>query len=77
MRRTYDTPQAGEWVRPVIDGYKMACCDCGLVHKMDFRVVMDEDDNHRVEFRVYRDNRATGQMRRHNNITLKQEFFDD
>lgn len=55
----YDQPKAGEWVRPTRRGYKLACCDCGLVHKMDFRVV-----GGRAQFRVFRDNRATGQIRR-------------
>jgi hypothetical protein len=55
----YDRPKAGEWVYPVRRGYKMACCDCGLVHKLDFRVRKG-----RIEFRVFRDNRATAAMRR-------------
>ena len=29
----------GEWMRPVHRGHKLCCCDCGLVHTMDFRVV--------------------------------------
>lgn len=24
---------------PVMDNYKMKCCDCGLVHEIDFQVV--------------------------------------
>ena len=28
-----------EWVRPIMKKYGMKCCDCGLVHKFDFRVV--------------------------------------
>ena len=56
----YERPAAGQWVQPIRRGYKMACCDCGLVHKMDFRV-----QNGRVQFRVYRDNRATAMIRRH------------
>ena len=59
---TYPTPEEGEWVRPVESGYKMACCDCGLVHNLDFRVV--EEDRPRVEFRVFRNYRSTGQIRR-------------
>ena len=55
----YDQPEAGEWVRPIRRGYKLACCDCGLVHKMDFRIVKG-----RVQFRVFRDNRATAAIRR-------------
>lgn len=50
------------WVYPIMGGYKFTCCDCGLVHEMDFRVTHDYN---RVEFRVRRDNRSTGQVRRH------------
>ena len=56
----YDKPEAGEWVQPIRKGYKMACCDCGLVHVFDFRV-----HRGRVQFRVFRNNRATGAIRRH------------
>jgi hypothetical protein len=56
----YDEPEAGEWVKPVRKGYKLACCDCGLVHQFDFRVRKGK-----IEFRVYSDFRATGQIRRH------------
>ena len=38
----YEEPEAGEWVSPIRRGYKMQCCDCGLVHKMDFRCVWRE-----------------------------------
>lgn len=27
-----------EWIQPKQRGYLMACCDCGLVHRMDFRI---------------------------------------
>ena len=54
------------WVYPVMKGYKMSCCDCGLVHEMEFRVTSDYD---RVEFRVRRNNRSTGQVRRHRSKT--------
>ncbi len=26
----------GEWVKPVMKGWEMECCDCGLRHKVDF-----------------------------------------
>ena len=55
----YPSVQAGEWVQPVEEGYKMACCDCGLVHKMDFRI-----EGGRVQLRAFRDKRATAQVRR-------------
>jgi Zn-finger protein len=28
-----------DWISPVMTGYLMQCCDCGLIHEMDFRVV--------------------------------------
>lgn len=49
----------GEWEYPRRRGYSLACCDCGLVHKMDFRV-----RNTRIEFRVFRDNIETDRLRR-------------
>ncbi len=69
---TYKGPKAGEWIQPVRKGYKMACCDCGLVHSMDFRV-----KEGRAQFRVFRNNRSTALMRRHRNIKVKTEASDD
>lgn len=28
------------WQMPVMRGYLMACCDCGLVHEMEFEAVL-------------------------------------
>lgn len=55
-----------DWLQPVRRGYKLACCDCGLVHTMDFRV-----KDGRVQFRAARNNRSTALRRRHGNITIK------
>lgn len=41
--------KAGEWVQPIRRGYLMGCCDCNLVHRMDFRI-----ENDRVQFRAFR-----------------------
>lgn len=32
-----------EWIHP-LPGYLMQCCDCGLVHKMEFQIVPHGDD---------------------------------
>lgn len=53
---------SGDWVQPIKKGYKMACCDCGLVHSMNFRVVKGK-----IQFQAFRNNRATGQKRRYKN----------
>jgi hypothetical protein len=61
MSKKYPKIKDGELIQPVMKGYRMACCDCGLVHKIDFKIV-----GKKIQFRAYRDNRATGQFRRHN-----------
>lgn len=66
------------WVQPVMTGYRMACCDCGLVHDMEFRALRKgkdqpngawlatklRRDRYRVEFRARRNNRSTAAIRR-------------
>jgi hypothetical protein len=64
MGKPYAKPKRGEWVQPVRKGYKMACCDCGLVHDMDFRIVKDHRGNF-IQFRVARNERSTAMKRRH------------
>ncbi len=53
-----------EWVKPLMNGYKMACCDCGLVHTINFRVV-----NNEVEFQAIRNNKSTAAKRRNKSLT--------
>ena len=57
-----EQPRPGEWVQPVKTGYLMECCDCGLVHRLDFRVVKRHRGNvttqgsrYLVQLRAYRD----------------------
>lgn len=63
---TYAKPKTDEWVQPVRRDYKMGCCDCGLVHNLDFRI-----GDGRVQFRVRRNNRSTAMVRRHARIVVK------
>ena len=50
----------GEWFEPLPQrGHKMACCDCSLVHRMDFRV-----RDGKVQIRAVRDTRETAARRR-------------
>jgi len=67
----YDEPEEGEWVQPVEEGYKMACCDCGKVHKVDFRVV-----DGRAQFRMFDAPRSTGQIRRHRHLLFPMEHAE-
>lgn len=68
-----------EWQMPARH-YRMACCDCGLVHNIEFRVIVVEGRSGRqkvirlnpagcrVEFRVNRNERSTAQVRRHKKL---------
>lgn len=59
----YETPQEGEWIQPTRKGYKMRCCDCGLVHRLDFRLVHTKGGIF-IHFRAFRDVRSTAATRR-------------
>ena len=52
-----------EWVYPNRRLYKMACCDCGLVHDMQFKL-LPRGLGKAIVFRARRNNKSTGQMRR-------------
>lgn len=70
--------EANQRVYPVMDDYRMSCCDCGLVHTMSFRAVRvtkkhkdgsweyEELDpkSHRIVLWADRNERATAQVRR-------------
>jgi hypothetical protein len=53
-----------EWIHP-LPGYKMQCCDCGLVHEMETAIVKSheattptaegEDAEHIIVFRMRRE----------------------
>ena len=58
MKR-YPDIKAGQWVAPKKSGYRMECCDCGLVHVLEFRLYRGQ-----VQMRGYRDNRATARRRK-------------
>ncbi len=81
--RMYEPPAGKngwtDWQKPAMRGYRLGCCDCGLVHDFDFRVVcvvkqhrdgskeveVLPSRDYQVEFRVRRNERSTGQTRRH------------
>lgn len=68
-------------INPDPNGYKFACCDCGLIHDILFRVIkvtkqhpngtfdyheMPLNGPFQVQFKARRNNRSTAQMRRWN-----------
>lgn len=56
----------GEWVQPIRRGYQMECCDCGLVHRMNFRI-----RDGRTQFQAFRDGRKSAATRRVRGIRIK------
>ncbi len=59
MGKRYPDVKDGEWVQPIRRGYKMRCCDCSLVHTIDFRI-----HKGKIQLRPRRDERATAACRR-------------
>jgi len=43
----------GDWVFPRRHGYYMKCCDCGLVHRMNFALVK-HGRGKRIAFQAFR-----------------------
>jgi hypothetical protein len=54
----YTQAYDGEWMRPIRRRQYIRCCDCGLTHRLEFRV-----RGRHVEFRAYRLRRRTGRPR--------------
>lgn len=50
----------GEWIAVPKRGFKEQCCDCGLVHKVNFRMTATGS----FEIQTFRDERATAAVRR-------------
>lgn len=50
------------------EDFYMACCDCHLVHRV--RVAINVDG--KIIVRQWRENRITGQMRRHKGVPIKE-----
>jgi Zn-finger protein len=57
-RKKYKTVYDGEWIQPK-KGWSMRCCDCGLVHQVEFRIV-----NGKVQLAATRNKRATAASRK-------------
>jgi hypothetical protein len=59
-----------DWISPKPRGYLMQCCDCGLIHEVDFDVVRytgEPDENELSPCEVVEDKSyaATFRVRRH------------
>lgn len=64
-RRKYTQIRDGQWFAPRRKGHRLMCCDCGLVHVVDFAVLTLRNGGKKIAMRAFRDNRATANARRH------------
>lgn len=66
MSRPFVQRQDNEgWAVKSHEPFKIACCDCGLVHVF---VLISGKPGREIGIAARRDNRATGQRRRQNKI---------
>lgn len=54
-----------DWIQPRAKKYLMACCDCNLVHEMQFRVWTTKSGKQFVQFRARRAIGHTARLRKH------------
>lgn len=64
----YEIVEAGKWIKPIKRGYLMACCDCGLVHRVDFEHIK-WGRGRKIILRAWRDEKETKRVR----TTMKRE----
>jgi len=56
----YEETDPGEWIKdPKRKYFKLMCCDCSLVHRVEFKIVKKK-----IYLRMWRDNKATSNARR-------------
>lgn len=55
-----------EWIQPVMKNYIMGCCDCGLVHHVNFRIVGEK-----IQLKASRAPKYTARLRKQSGIRLK------
>lgn len=68
-KRTYYHVTDGEWIQVPKRGFKEQCCDCGLIHRLNFRIT----DDGKIEIQTFRDARATNGARKHFKFTKETD----
>lgn len=69
MTKGYYHVTDGEWIQVPMRNYKEQCCDCALIHRMNFRI----NAKGRIEIQAFRDGRATSGARRTFKFTKERE----
>lgn len=50
----YPVARDGEWITPRRRGYVVECCDCGLRHRVDLRLVRYVNGGRVIQYRATR-----------------------
>lgn len=70
LKGKYPTHSPGEWVKPKRRFYYMGCCDCGLVHKMEF-ALKPVGGGSGIFIRAWRDEEQTKALRKKKKIRVR------
>lgn len=73
--KPYPDGVSNAWIAPVRRGYKTACCTCGLVHKLRFRLHRMGKRGIQIQMAMSRDERATAAIRRHKKLAEWTELL--
>ncbi len=65
----YSAVVEGEWTEMRMRGHREQCCDCGLIHRIDYRI-LTKGKRRELQFRCWRDDKATGKIRRRAGIVV-------
>lgn len=68
-REVYYQVRDGEWIEVQMKNNYDQCCDCGLVHKINFRI----NKNGKIETQAFRHHRATNAARIHFRFTKQDD----
>lgn len=64
-KKDFPHVSASEWITPRRRFYYLGCCDCGLVHKMEFRLVPSwHGPGQKIQMRAWRDEPRTAALRK-------------
>lgn len=66
----YPYAEDGEWFNPSRKKFRHMCCDCSLVHAVDFKLE-DTAKGKQIYIKFERDNRATATARRNTVKSLR------
>jgi len=73
MGKKYPQIIAGSWNKVSFpEGYFMGCCDCGLVHKLRFKVSKKGN----IYMQAFREEKETQYLRRRNIKPIKHGNYD-